>query len=504
MVLRDLGAPWIKVGLTNSGLASGYKRAYTRIGWKTRTIQDEIWVRPPTAPVPHYLHHKVVVNANNYREPAKYRAIEKYSMPGAEDFALPVYDPDSRRRAAERIVDDSSWRGWLEIRRLLFYCQRQERANLLLHSVAPAFFDHEPDGRIDFLYANEIYMTHMHLLRKLFLMLDSPGADPERLLNVFPETLSHLRSFSGQAFPETEVSILFTMFYPKIYGFLSPQSTSVLVFHFGTDADASQPFPPSFEHWWRPSGAFQENGEKGSRILDGATRGELSELEPILPSAWDRNQWLALFDWYLRRLENLLHTVLDFSRFASKDRQPRYEVQFKTLLTLMHIAEETVLSLLPLPPFITKTLTCDIIDQYAALRAGGKTDGAEVAKFKEIVSKNWLLGPLSDSFKSLPSPFSVYFRDQMESVWNSIESSILKGVFVKDAVPAPEAVDNFVPQVLRALRNTRHGFFLRPNQFAPLASHNANLSDRFPAIGALLWIALLAEPRLFLEPLIIK
>lgn len=289
-------------------------------------------------------------------------------------------------------------------------------------------------------------------------MHDAPGADPERLLRVFPDTLSHLRSFSGQFFPETEVSLLPTMFYPRMYCFICPQYTSAIIFHLGRAVDAAEPYPASFEHWWRPSEAFQEDGEKRSRIFGQLRDGTLSGLDPIFPSSWDPSEWSVLFDWYLRALEKLLQANLDFSQFATRDRRPRYDVQLKTLLTLMHIAEETVLSLLPLPPFITKTLTFDAIDQYATLRAGGGTDGDATEKFKELVSEAWLLGPLSDSFRSLPAPFAAYFRGQAESVWHSVEASVLSGVFPDDAKPAPEAVDAFVPQVIRALRNTRHGF----------------------------------------------
>lgn len=376
---------------------------------------------------------------------------------------------------------------------------------MLRKYVAPPFFRRYPSGQIDFFHVEDTYISHTHALRKFFFMHGVPDTTPEDLLRVFPGTLNRLHSPADQFFPGVELDILTTLFFPQIYAFIAPQVSSALVFHLGSPQDGSQAFPPSFEHWWRPDSVFQGNGEEQARRLAQVARGEPLELQPLFPGRWSPQDWKTLFRWYVTHLEQLLRLLLDFAAFADDDGRPRYSTQFKTLLTLKHIATETLLVLTTLPSFIKKTLTFDILDQYATLLTGGTGNQRQAAKaFSQLVNDEWLLDSLGEALKLMPEPFSSYFSNvALHSTRDAIHSSILKGVFVPEKRPASQHQSAYIQKVLRALRNTRHGFFLDPRKFdEALAVYDGNLTEKFPGLAALFWLALLARPRLFLGKLI--
>ena len=104
------------------------------------------------------------------------------------------------------------------------------------------------------------------------------------------------------------------------------------------------------------------------------------------------------FRWYVQRLEELYRLVLDFTAFADNEQRPRYSIQFKTLLTLIHIAIETHLVMTTLPSFLRKMVSFDILDQYAALLTRGSSDSKQTAtKFSQLVREDWVCGPVREA-----------------------------------------------------------------------------------------------------------
>ncbi len=58
-----------------------------------------------------------------------------------------------------------------------------------------------------------------------------------------------------------------------------------------------------------------------------------------------------------------------------------------------------------------------------------------------------------------------------------------------------------ISSLLRAYRNSHHGYFLRSNERELLLSHSGNISNALPDLSIILWNALLQDPKGFISAL---
>jgi len=384
------------------------------------------------------------------------------------------------------------------------FCEPQTRAKRLREHVAPWFFTRFPQGRIDFLVIDDDYRWRTYLVRKLYQLWAIPGVSPDAVLQLPAQTLVALHGLDQQFVPLLELNVCFGFFYPLVYGFEAHQITSAVLFHFGEGVDAVPPvFPGSFEHWWRSASAFKEREERFRRF-QAMAQGANLEPEPMLVERrWARDEWFLFFDRYIEGLNGMYARALDFPLYRRADGTVDYRHHFQMLMTILRLALEAELLTSGLTPFLRKTLAFDVIDQFAVLLAGGDPNPSKQAELSgTILTRQWLVDRLAPVLGKFPEPFGSALSKAVETLSGLIYATVLDGVFVPQKIPSTtEESERLVLQVVRQLRNTKHGYFLTDDRFhTHLAAHTGNLTDAFHHVALLLWMSLLEEPAMFLRP----
>jgi hypothetical protein len=502
---------WIRLGVPQAPITKIISRAFRqRLDWRTREAAGLTWAQPR----PRYLREPrlffsvtKLVDAASYREASAYKTLEEYLPPAPHRETIASIPSFPEERVADWAAEFDSldwWRTCHRIQTLIMFCEPQARARRLREHVAPWFFTRFPQGRIDFLVIDDDYRWRTYMVRKLYQLWGIPEVSPDAVLRLPPETLVALHGLDQQFVPVLELNVCFGFFYPLIYGFEAHQITSAVLFQFGEGVDAVPPvFPGSFEHWWRSSSAFEER-EKRLRRFRARAEGANVEPEPMLVDRrWERDEWFLFFDRYIEGLNRMYARALNFPLYRGADGTVDYRHHFQMLMTILRLALETELLTSGLIPFLRKTLAFDVIDQFAILLAGGDPNSRKQADlFGTILTRQWLEDRLAGVLTRLPEPFGPALSEAVKRLSELTHSTVLEGVFVPQKRPSTEAeVEQLVLQVVRQLRNTKHGYFLTDDRFhTHLAAHTGNLTDAFHHVALLLWMSLLEEPAMFLRP----
>ena len=502
---------WIKLGPIHSPMTKIIGRAFRqRLGGRVREAAGSTWaqLRPEyLQALRPFFSATTLVDAASFQEASAYRVLEEYSPPAPHGQTIASIPTFTEGKVADWAAEFDSidwWRACHRIQTLMMFCEPRTRAKWLREHVAPWFFTRFPQGRIDFLVIDDDYRWRTYLVRKLYQLWAIPGVSADAVLQLPVQTLVALHGFDQQFVPLLELNVCFGFFYPLIYGFEAHQITSAVLFHFGEGLDAVPPvFPGSVEHWWRSSSAFKET-EAGIRRFQAMAEGTNLEQEPALVERrWVRDEWFLFFDRYIEGLNKMYARALDFALYRGADGTLDYRYHFQMLMTILRLALETELVTSGLTPFLRKTLAFDVIDQFAVLLAGGDPNPTKQAElFRTILTRQWFEERLAPALGRFPEPLGSVLSEAAKSLSQAIHSTVLNGVYVPQKRPSTkEEEEQLVLQVMRQLRNTKHGYFLTDDKFHTyLAAHTGNLTDAFHHVALLLWMSLLEEPAMYLNP----
>lgn len=321
------------------------------------------------------------------------------------------------------------------------------------------------------------------------------------------------------------------VFYPYVTGFMA--GPLGLIFHFVLNEPVRHdpgPWPPDWPSIPRSLASFGAEGINHWAVLGGNPQAAAQAthhryLFAQAPALADR---LDLEDWWVERANALEYELLDPTAFvdAATDCIDFRDV-FEHALTVDRVRRSSLAANTFPYPSATKGNVFAIADLYETLcrvhrplrPAGLPALPANQAQnwFKQLFHPTWAPALIDHCFATMPPGIRAQLVQARDAAYAQLTNSVLNGVFMPGArqagggvsvagrggaPPAVEADDVFVANVMRALRNTHHGYLTSQDPHAEavsryLAITNGNVTDDISLLPAIWWLACLGNPGAF-------
>ena len=335
------------------------------------------------------------------------------------------------------------------------------------HLVAPFFFENFKDGEIWYVDCieedlNNIWKREYQLAQQHFNADDVlQGSAPQSMSGLFP-----------YAFHDAGLSLPLLINYPNIYGKNVYTLYGNLIFV--------------------PIEGFNVFDTYEVNIFD-LLRGKLdllySDVETVSAgirlqtSFIDRTRLLEYIKWYIEKLSILIDFIYE---------QENLDSFYLLSLTLSRICVETYLIHISSSIFDRKNSIFNLLDKYANIIRFINNSHSDTEIWKILVKKSFFddrLEPmLSNIDRSINSSFAqigrIIYEDNLATI----------SFYDRERFTEEEISD-----LLRAYRNTHHGYLLNPKWKKLILSHEGNISNYLPDLCIILWHAILENPSQFFD-----
>lgn len=338
-------------------------------------------------------------------------------------------------------------------------------------TIAPFFFSNFPQGVIWFVERNQgeldrIFSKEFGLARNIYGINDA-------LWGKYPQSMSGLNIYD--TLQDFGLGLSLIVNFPKIYGSNALTGWGSFLF-----------IPEN------PSDVFEEYKLNITDALVGNLN--LLYADDLTITAGIRRKWKYLerksvpkyLDWYIDHLGMLAKFVCD---------QEDLEVFYLSSLTLSRICVETYAIQSSMSCFARKVAFFNLLDKYASLaREFSEREKNEVEIWKRIVKKSYYKRKLKHLLRTIDATTDSHFEEIAKECY---ESNILTLSLEKKAnLPEEE-----VAKLLRAYRDSHHGYLLWKDKRKLLLTHSGNISNALPDLSIILWHAFLQNPADFISSL---
>jgi hypothetical protein len=338
-------------------------------------------------------------------------------------------------------------------------------------TIAPFFFKNFPNGTICFVEQdkhdlNSFFHKEFDLANKLY------GLD-HVLEGKHPQSMSGLQIYD--ILFDFGLSLSLMVNYPKVHG--------VNVYTY----QGSFLFLPS-----SPIDAFQEYRLNAADLIcanldllysDDTTisRGPRPLIEYIETGAFSK-----YLNWYVDHLATLMSfafEVADLEKFHLLS------------LTLSRICVETFLVHSSFSAFVRKVVFFNLLDKYAGLvKELSSFRGSDVEIWKKILRKSFYQGMIQKQLEKIDNIVGSSFGNIGTACYEDVSTTLSLG-----QARAHILTEQEISELLRAYRNSHHGYLLRPEERKMILSHDGNISNALPDLSIVLWHAFLQDPQGFLD-----
>jgi hypothetical protein len=275
---------------------------------------------------------------------------------------------------------------------------------------------------------------------------------------------------------------------------------------------------------WMPHALVFLSGVNGSMVRDyPQTPSALYQPDLQAPGgfAWKDSHWFkgidsghaeALLQWWVARLNVVYSYLADPTNFASLGRHsaPR---QTATFLTFERLLADLLLVQAGFQgsELARQQAAFDLLDKAEALLGFGKSGSGR--GFERLLRRASMLTRLDEIWQRLPLQLQTRFRRHTRALYNGLYQHVrehaylhrLVGGAVKvgppDGTLTALPLESYVPQLVRAIRNSAHGFIEVMTSDDPemrrarelLATHDGKLPPHLPDLAALIGFALVAD-----------
>jgi hypothetical protein len=191
--------------------------------------------------------------------------------------------------------------------------------------------------------------------------------------------------------------------------------------------------------------------------------------------------------------------MCDATNFTLSDGQFDLDFALQTYLTIYVLLNSTYrITIAQTDHFARKMGLFDVLELYAALVDCSRPGAAQTLAWKAHLQQ----ASIADVIATLgryPPPFGDDFvaatNDLLSSNIKVVESGLIYGKNSDGTVAVPNkgnvAFDDYLVSLLRALRNTKHGFAIKDEDY--LAVHTGDLSNDLPDYAIALWLSFVAN-----------
>lgn len=400
----------------------------------------------------------------------------------------------------------------------------------VLRSAIDQFFQWQPGGAVRVYSISETFETFHGYLRAGYAMEHVVVAQLAALRASGFKSLRQWHSLSSLDTGRVVLAQLDHLFYPFVTGFFA--GPLGLLVHFLLADPATHdpgPWPPDWPAIPRSLASFGAESVDHLAVLLGdpaaghaATHHRFRFAQP--PPLGDR---IALEEWCVDSANGFEYELLDPTAHVDpQDGCIDFRNAFEHALTVDRIRRSTLACNTFPYPSATKGHVFAIADLYETmckLHAPRRPAGLPglpanwgQAFFKQLFHPGFAIALTDHCMQGMPAGICALLSGARDSVYDRLKASVLGGVFMPGArqagggvsvagrggaAPAVETDDVFVGGVMRALRNTHHGYLTSndpveaPSRY--LAILDGNVADDVSLLPAIWWLACLGDPVAF-------
>jgi len=229
-------------------------------------------------------------------------------------------------------------------------------------------------------------------------------------------------------------------------------------------------------------------------------------------AVYDGDSLERLLRWLVERYNVLAFHQTDPTEFMDDHDLVDFVACFEHALTLDRAFRKGLSCAVSLEAINRNNAAMEIADVVSELSKYWRSEVDSSKHFKRLVHPHHGLAILKAAFSTAPPPFASILVEVSNAFYESLRSEVIKSVFVtskrtdsaifvrdkKNSKEIPESYDDFTANVVRALRNTHHGYLtkndkqLRPSRY--LALVDGTIPEAFSRLGLLLSLATAIDP----------
>lgn len=498
----------MNIKFENESLATRYTQAALKFGWQVKTEGNvcklESSTRDNRPPFQQFI-------ATQTRELNYNDIIEAYSKyPFIQDYISKEsgggigYDECFRLTA--KIGEEISAKNVEFFIRGIFFCPFG-RLKDLLSNVEVLFFGLFPKGQIRINIINNDFQLNYHLIKFGHIIQSYPefcnSLEKQRGCPV----LEKWTNFELGEFIRTNLTLANYFFPPFVTGFMSGHQLGMII-EFIFDKPVKYQLIWG-EHWLdfiSSKASFTYDSNMDKFIIE--NRAYQKYCFRIPPENVDIKEF---YEWYGKKLNGLTEEIFKPENYLAIDDPNEIDVRyaFESFMTMIHLSKLNLSTFGLRNNYLAKDIVFQVADLYSSLWAAREPlERNPVDFFKKILhpdcgeklrqilmkSKSKLVRTYGDIAKKL---YAEFLNEVKKSVWFE-EKVDETGVLIKGVTSNGDVHKNwgeFVPDVIRGLRNTHHGYFSRlDEQRRPerlLLLVDGALPDTVPSLTLCWWLAFL-------------
>ena len=295
-------------------------------------------------------------------------------------------------------------------------------------------------------------------------------------------TLKNWQMIQAPMVGRAVLDVLNYLWYPNVAGFTGgPPVGFDLLFIF--DPPERHSLPLSSENWLSIPRVHASFGKERRRldevfvnskgaIAEAAAHGRL-----LHSRVFSADEQAVLVLWAVKATSRLLYDLTDLSNFTEEN-QPSASIDpvfaFEHALTVDRLIRLTLRAMSLDEPSAAKTTVFEVADLYDSLSERfGNTPQGSTEFFKRLFNTQEAPKLIGAALRKLPEPFGSYLGSVCDRIYSDLERVVRDSVWLRSMVRhegvdvrskdlskvKTEGMGQFVGNVMRALRNSHHGYF---------------------------------------------
>jgi hypothetical protein len=484
--------------------------------YETEQSGTDVWMRSRERRTKHFVNfvdELSVVDANSNRDATWIRALDshydKFSNQIA-DMALPVKIMNSLHdKEPHKQVYLSSL--------ALLHVHSTLREPFLRDFYFPWFFKLFPNGKILAFKLNSSYERRLTLLRWGNLLSIYDSVELSNIKSLPLERIQMMADLhpTGTINVKSYFLALSNIFYPYAHSIVVGGYGNIFVLLTGEDSLLDRgAYPQTRMELHKVHNLMSGNEPDISRLSD-KWQGWLGRYIPTKHFSVD--ELVDLFRHFVAQFNHSLRLRIDVTNYRKGD-DVDFIAAFEEYFTLDRLTLELNYCQTATEGFSARASSFGILDKLSELISISGVNRNRL--FHHFAGKAFASTYLSPILQQYPAPYSTFFADECKRVYDNLHNTVLgtdglwmsyrrtttgiqtrrwdetSGMFSERSTLYTE--DEFVGEVVRAIRNTHHGYISDNDErrrFAVFVSmHTGQLPDDFTAIPQLIWLAIIQNP----------
>jgi hypothetical protein len=444
----------------------------------------------------------------NYKEAGNYRLLDYKNPLYKRSIGQYELSKEQLEKIKDTIENKDGFHRFKSFSTHIFLAS-QDQIKMILHDILlPSFYDWYPEGEV-YIASIEASLNARLTALRILGGLDRLGGRNINSKNKFVNFLA-LEDVqpSGVAQPARYLAVPLTLSLPRPIGFLAPRIIDSLIFLFGNSLDDVRgTFPRSGIEFFKSQASLLLHEDKSTINEKGEFLLDLERLDTfkLVRKEFSKEAWWNFTKQYVDRLNDFFLYLTDPSNFTKDSGEWASITHYFVWLSFERLCDEAILLLAEENQYLRKMAFFRILDQLAFLKHSDQR--SQVSSFGEFLLPKTVPDPIEKGLTRYKGEIAKYLLNELTSIRLDLKRTIINSVVLNDMkdnknmeikLPSGEQVsyDDYVRKIVRAIRNTAHGY--SPDKL--LITNRGNLPDNISLLAVLALFAFIAEPKNFLRP----